>query len=182
MHKRKRRDSDGGSLYPRAGWWVLRYREVVNEDGEIKTVQRAKRIAPADADHKTRASVRNDERLQAEIEEILKPAKKQTIPPARVMRMGQFVDDVYLPYVDANLRPSTAKGYRQMWDDYVKPQCEGAWLREVKPLHIHEWLQTIARLHELSETTLSHVKHLLGGIFAFASTGGYYDGVILFVM
>src|SRR6185369_4626702 len=33
--------------------WVLRYRERVGVGGKIKTVQRAKRLAPVDAQHKT---------------------------------------------------------------------------------------------------------------------------------
>src|SRR5262245_28443735 len=100
MRKRKREEKGAGSIYARAGWWVLRCREVVNEGGELKTLQRARKIAPVDAEHPTKASVRHDERLQSHIEEILKPIQKQAIPSVRIMKLGQFVETVYLPFVD----------------------------------------------------------------------------------
>src|SRR6185437_1394618 len=149
MRRKHRADKGTGSIYSRAGWWVLRYRETVNINGELKTVQRAIKVAPVDRDHPTKASVRHDERLQTEIEEILKPVQKQTISPARVMKLGQFIESVYLPYVDANRKPSTAKGYRQMWNDYLKRHCEDAWLREVEPCNVQDWLQAIARQNGL---------------------------------
>ena len=177
MRRKKRDEKGSGSIYARAGWWVLRYREIINESGELKTVQRAKKLAAVDADHPTKASVRHDERLQAEIDEILKPVQKQSISPARVMKLGQFVDTVYLPYVDTNRKPSTAKGYKQMWNDYLKAHCEDAWLKEVEPCNVQDWLQTIAKQNRLSKTTLAHVKHLLGGVFTFAVVNGYFKGI-----
>jgi len=52
-----RRAKQSGYIMRHRGWWVLRYRERVGVGGEIKTVQRAKRLVPVDAQHKTRASV-----------------------------------------------------------------------------------------------------------------------------
>jgi hypothetical protein len=35
-----------GTLYPRHGWWILRYRQTVNGGGELKTTQPALQLAP----------------------------------------------------------------------------------------------------------------------------------------
>jgi integrase len=39
------------------------------------------------------------------------------IPAERITTMGDFVANVYLPWVDAHARPSTAKGYRGYWEE-----------------------------------------------------------------
>ena len=54
-----RRAKQSGYIMRHRDWWVLRYRERVGVGGKIKTVQRAKRLAPVDAQHKTKASVRD---------------------------------------------------------------------------------------------------------------------------
>src|SRR5690242_1420208 len=102
MRRRRRDEKGSGSIYARAGWWILRYRETVNDADELRTVQRAVKLVAIDADHRTKASVRNDVRLEAQIKEILEPVKKQVIPANRVMKLGQFVETVYLPFVDVN--------------------------------------------------------------------------------
>ena len=83
------------------GWWVLRYHERVGVGGEIETVQRAKRLVRVDAQHKTKASVRD--LAQRELE----PLNRHLAEPLRVTNMGDFVDRVYLPFVKQQKRPST---------------------------------------------------------------------------
>ena len=47
-----RKTNQAGYLMRHRGWWVLRYRERVGVGGKIKTVQRAKRLVPIDAEHR----------------------------------------------------------------------------------------------------------------------------------
>jgi len=63
------------------GWWVLRYRERVGVGGEIEIVQRAKRLVPVDAQHKTKASVRD--LAQRELE----PLNRHLTEPLRVTNL-----------------------------------------------------------------------------------------------
>src|ERR1700740_1156004 len=56
MNMRRQREQ-GGGLYKRNGWWVLRYRQTVNEGGQLVTKQKAVQIA-AIQEHKTKNLVR----------------------------------------------------------------------------------------------------------------------------
>jgi integrase len=152
------------------GWWVLRYRERVGVGGKIKTVQRAKRLVAVDAQHKTKASVRDI--AQRELE----PLNQNAAEPLRVTKLGDFVDRVYLPFVKQQKRPSTYRGYSLMWADYLKTRCEASWMKEVKTHHIQKWLDEVGREHGISKTTLKHVKNFLSGVFRHAAQQGYFDG------
>lgn len=165
-----RRAKQSGYIMRHRGWWVLRYRERVGVGGEIKTVQRAKRLAAVDALHKTKASVRD----LAERE--LGPLNRNLAEPLSITKLGDFVNRVYLPFAKQQKRPSTYRGYSQMWSSYLKERCEDAWMREVKTHHVQSWLEEIGREHELSKTTLKHVKNFLSGVFRHAAQQGYFDG------
>jgi integrase len=167
-----------GCITRRGGWWVLRYRQQVFVNGKVKTVMRSVRLAPVDAKHKTKASVR------ALAAEILAPLNRTSVSPLRVMTVGDFVEDVYLPFAEQQKRQSTYRGYEQIWDDYLKGTSASAWMREVKTYDVQAWLEGIARQphvkneqeYTLSKTTLKHVKHFLSGVFQHAAQQGYFDG------
>lgn len=63
-----------------------------------------------------------------------------------------------------------------MWSDYLKARCQSAWLREVKTHHLQSWLEEIAKEHEISKTTVKHVKNFLSGVFRHAAQQGFFDG------
>jgi integrase len=164
-----RKTKQTGSIKKHHGWWVLRFRETVGVGGKLKTVQRARRLAPIDAEHKTKASVRSL------AEELLEPLNKKKVDPLTITTLGDFCDRAYLPFVKEHKRPSTYRGYSQMWNDYLKERCGSAWLREVKTCHVQTWLETIAREDDLSKTTLKHIKHFLSGVFVYAKQQDFFD-------
>jgi hypothetical protein len=45
------------------------------------------------------------------------------IPAERIVTVGDFVEGVYVPWIEQHKRPSTAKGYRDIWEDHLKPLC-----------------------------------------------------------
>jgi hypothetical protein len=56
------------------------------------------------------------------------------VPAQRIVTIGDFVSNVYLPWIEQHKRPSTAKGYRDIWEDHLKPLCEQVRLaRVVRP-------------------------------------------------
>jgi integrase len=158
-----------GYIYKSSGWWWLRFRQRAVKDGKLVTVQRARRLAPVDAHHKTKASVR---RLA---EQMLEPLNKHQYTPETVTTLGDFVERIYLPYVKEQKRPSTYKGYRDMWEDHLEARCATAWLREVRSCDIQRWLDEVAREDGLSKASLKHIKHLLSGIFRYAVQQDYCD-------
>ena len=125
---------------------------------------------PVDAEHKTKASVRDLAKRE------LEPLNRNLTEPLGVTKLSDFVDRVYLPFAKQQKRPSTYRGYRQMWLDYLESRCKAEWLREVKTHHVQSWLGEIAREYEISKTTLKHVKNFLSGVFRHAAQQGYFDG------
>jgi integrase len=170
-----KRAQQNGSITRHRGWWVVRYREQVGVGGKIKTLRRARRLARVDAQHKTKASVRHLAEKQ------LEPLQRGRISPLSVTTVGDFVDRVYLPYVKQQKRPSTYRGYSQIWNEYLVHRCGSEWLREARTYHVQAWLEDIARerrgqdQHTLSKTTLAHIKNFLSGVFRHAAQQGYFD-------
>jgi hypothetical protein len=172
-----KRSKQNGSITRHRGWWVLRYREPVGEGGVVQTLLKARRLAPVDAQHKTKASVR---RLA---DEVLEPLQGRKVSPLFVTTLGDFVERLYLPWVKQQKRPSTCQAYAQMWNAYLKDECGSAWLREVETHDVQKWLEAIAKTprqrgnleYTLSKNTMAHIKHLLGGIFGYAARQGYFN-------
>ncbi len=53
-----------------------------------------------------------------------------SVPAERIVTVADFVERVYLPWTEQHKRPSTAKGYRDIWEDHLKPISGGLWLGE----------------------------------------------------
>lgn len=158
-----------GHIEKHRGYWRVRYREQSVLGGKIRSVQRSKTLARVDAQHKTRASVRQL------ADDILEPLNQHRYAPSTVMKLGDFVDRVYLRFVKQHKRPSTHAGYRDMWQRHLQPRCGDWWLRDIRTPEVQLLLEQIAREDGVSKTTLKHIKHLLSGIFRFASQQDYYD-------
>jgi hypothetical protein len=54
------------------------------------------------------------------------------IPAERITTIGDFLNGVYLRWIDEHKRPSTAKGYRDIWEDHLKPLCADVWMKNVR--------------------------------------------------
>jgi integrase len=187
-----RQTTQAGYISRHRGWWILRFREHVSVGGEIKTVQRARRIARIDATCKTEAAARN---LAEPLLESLNKTNRSA-QPQFVTTLGDFCERVYFPFVEDQKRPSTLRGYRQIWDSYLSKRCGSVWLRDVRTHDVQRWLDQIAaeervtkqdlsktarpskvKTHRLSKTTLKHIKHFLGGVFRYAAQQGYLDEI-----
>lgn len=158
-----------GTICRHREWWVLRYRERIRDGETIRSIQRSKRLAPVDAMHKTRKSVA----LLAET--ILEPLNKASRASSLLIanRLGSFVDDVYLPHIESKRKPSTYRGYRQMWLRYLKPRCASSFMHDIEPRGIQQLLDAVALQDGLAPQTMQHVKHFLGGVFTFAIAQGH---------
>jgi integrase len=97
--------------------------------------------------------------------------------PTTLTTIGGFVTEVYLAFIKANKRPSTVKGYRDMWKQHWQPRCEDRLMRDVRTVDVQGWLDSIAKAAPLSRESLKHLKSVLSGIFAHAKRQGCFDGV-----
>jgi len=172
-----RRREQSGYIYARSGWWWLRYRETINQGGQLRKTHRAVRLAAIDVTHKTKKS------LKDLAKEKLTGVNDPKRVPESVVTVGDFVRDIYLPFVVAQKRASTRKGYTDMWEDHLKARMSDMLLRDVRTRDVQRLLETIASEDKtkqglkLSHETLKHIKCLLSGIFAHAKRQGFFDGV-----
>jgi integrase len=99
-----------------------------------------------------------------------------TTDAERIVTVGDFVERVYLCWVKQYKRPSTLKGYRDVWEDHLKPLCGKVWLKETRTYHVQGWLNEIGEAAKLSRNTLKHIKSVISGIFTLAKQQDYFRG------
>lgn len=160
-----------GQLYREHGAWFVRYRERVREEnGSIKLQRRTKRLGSA-GEFPTKSDI---EPLRTA---FMRRANAGQFGPESNMTLCDFVETVYLPWVEADRRASTYKGYQEIWENHILKRLGEIRLREFRTVHASKMLRAIAAECDLTKTTLQHIKSVLSGIFTFAKNEGAYDGV-----
>jgi integrase len=151
--------------------WYVRYFEDRVENGEIKHVRVAKPLGEV----KTRGK-HPPRQIEDEAKAIVAAASVTNAAPERVLTVGDFVERVYFPHIEEHRRPSTLKGYRDVWEDHFRPRCATDWLKDVRTFHVQKWLDSIGKENGLGRNTLKHVKSFLSAVFKLAKQQGYYMG------
>jgi hypothetical protein len=159
----KTRHQNGYVFKKRGRWYVRYYDYVVQEDGSIKRVQIARKLVPI-FDH-----YRSKRAVMPLVEELLHPLNSGTYTPDSTMPLERFVEQIYLPYVVEQKRPSTLKSYRDIWNRHARPRCGNIRLREFRTCDGERLLAEIARQNDLTHTSLKHIKSLMSGIFKHAN-------------
>jgi integrase len=171
----RRTREQSGYIYKRGGWWVLRYRENVLEDGELKRRQLAKQIEQVSPEH-VRLK-RPPPEIQDKAKAILQPLNNHAYTPEATQTLGHFVEHVYFPNLENQKRASTVKGYKARWASQLKPRCAAYRLREFRTSDAQRLLADIARgCPDLRRSTLHHLRSLLSAIFKHAIQQGYLEG------
>ena len=96
--------------------------------------------------------------------------------PHPSMTLSEFSEEFYLPWVERELRASTYKGYRDIWNLYLSERVGQIRLRRFRTVDASKMLRAIADDCDLTKTTLQHIKSVLSGIFTHAKNEGAYDG------
>jgi len=151
-----------------ASWYVRFYDNIAEPDGRIIRRQVCRQIAP----YCDRFRCKSD--VMPLVEEMLKPVNSGGCLPESVLSVSQFIEDHYLPYVDRDKRPSTSKGYGDIWRFHVKARLGATRLRDFRPVDGERLIHDIARQSEyrLSRTTLKHIKSFRSGVFTYARRQG----------
>jgi len=149
-----------GQIFQRHRAWHLRYRS----EGK----QKSQRLAPFCDQYRTVKSVRHlaDEILQP-LNEGRQPAGPQTLQ--------HFIEATYLPYAKNHKRPSTYRGYINLYNAQIAGRIGGMKLGTFRTVDGQRLLDRIAYETKLSRRSLTHVKSLLSGIFSFAKRMGALD-------
>jgi len=150
--------------------WYVRYWERRNIGG---TVER-KRVTHSIGEVSTRGK-RPPADIKTEAERHMATVNSGTVPAERIVTIGDFVERVYLPWIAEHKRPSTAEGYRDIWEDHLKSLSEQVWLKDTRTYHVQGWLNQIGA-GKLSRNTLKHVKSVISGMFTLAKQQDYFPG------
>ena len=102
--------------------WHVRYWEKRNVAGNLERKRVTHPLGPV----MTRGK-RPPADIKTEAERHMATVNAGVIPAERTVTLADFVERVYLPWVEQFKRPSTAKGYRDIWQDHLKPWAAGAW-------------------------------------------------------
>jgi integrase len=167
--KRKREQS--GQVFQRHGSWYVRFYENRFIDGVVKRVRVAKRLAEV-----TTRGKRPPATIEQDAKRAVAGANNPKYSPEHVVTLEHFVEQVYFARIEEHRRPSTVKGYRDIWECHLKPRCSGIWLKDVQTFRIQQILDDIARPGVLGRRTLQHIKCSLSGIFKLAKQQGYFVG------
>jgi integrase len=163
-----------GYVFHRGKSWFVRYCDSVHQsDGTYKRVQVCKKLpVPYGDQYRSKASVKPF------AQEILAPVNAGLLNPQSTMPIAEFVEQVYFPQcAEKELRPSTLKGYRDIWKDHLKARLGKLTLRGFRTVHGEQLLADISRQAGLSRNSLKHIKSLLSGVFKQAKRLGILDGI-----
>lgn len=134
---------DWGSIRRKAsGLWLIRY--TVAGKRESETV---------------RGSRSDAERRRAELRVMYEGT-------TTAMTVGQFWRKHYLDYLESELAPSTASGYRRYFAHDIEPTFGDVLLTKVTPMMVQAWLS------DMTHGTAKHAKAVLSSILERARTLG----------
>ena len=151
--------------------WYVRYWEWRNVDGKLERKRVTHELGPV-----TTRGKRPPADIKNTAERYMRTLNSSAIPAERIVTISDFVERVYLPWAEQYKRSSTAKSYRDLWEDHLKPFAGRTWLRDVRTFHVQQWLDAVGT-GSLSRNTLKRIQSVLSGVFTLAKQQGYYDGV-----
>jgi hypothetical protein len=149
--------------------WYVRYWERRYVSGNVERKRVTHQLGPV-----TTRGKRPPADIKTEAERHMATINSGTIPVDRIVTISDFVERVYLPWVELHKRPSTVKGYRDHWEDHLKLLCGPVWLKDARTFHVQGWLNEIAAA-KLSRNTLKHIKSTISGIFTLAKQQDYFQ-------
>lgn len=93
------------------------------------------------------------------------------------MLLSAFVEEIYFPHIEFRLRPSTVKGYRDIWKNHFSGRLNSFRVYEFRTIDGQRLLDEITKARaDLSHKSMLRVKAFLSGVFTIAKQKGAYDG------
>jgi len=121
--------------------------------------------------------VSDERRTKADVIDLVRERIKQEAhidrPASGSKQIGNFVEDDFLPWVDANKRPATANGYKKIWNKHLKPHFGEMKLADYRPYHATRFLGQLAG--KMTGHSVAHIRALMSCIFAHAVADGRVD-------
>lgn len=159
-----------GHIFKKGSSWFLRYRDSFNENGQI--VRKQKCIRLADVSDRYRCASDLGDLVAEKMSGVRQAAK---CPHASDLFVN-YVEEVYLPFVERTMKPSTYAGYKTYFERYLKPRTAGQALRDFTVAVVSDLLENIAGMHSLNTDTVGKIRSILSGIFTYAMGKGHFPG------
>jgi len=163
-----------GYVFHKGKSWFVRYCDDVRQsDGSYKRKLVCKKLpVPYGGEYRTKKSV------APFVKELLAPINSGLLNPESTMLVSEFIESVYFPkFVNLQLRASTQKQYKDIWQNHLKPRMGKLTLRDFRTVHGEQLLANIARQSNLGRNSLKHLKAFLSGVFKQAKRLGILDGI-----
>ena len=155
-----------GHLYQANSSWHVRYVTTAIKDGVSKRVQKSKRLCDGDLPNKIVRQL-----FTEFMQKVNDQNTDQTTPDD--ITVVKFWDDIYWPFAQENLKPSTAHGYRQVWNQHLKAHFGATLLRGYRTPMGSMFLTGHAKTY--GKRTVQHLRSLASGIFTHAVNTGHVE-------
>jgi hypothetical protein len=162
-----------GYLCEASGAFFVRYyvRQIV--DGKVQRVQSSHRLCEKN-DKYYALNAKAVKLLRNEFMQTVNQNQQRPSLQQADMDIVTFWEQHYLPYCEQVLpltgkprkKPSTIRGYRQIWKQHLKAHFSGMTLQESEPAMGTRFLRSLTSTQV--KTTLKHVKALGSSLFGYA--------------
>jgi integrase len=159
-----------GHIYRKGDIWMFKYWTYQSVDGGKVRKQAAKRLAPFCDRYRTIKSVR------PLADDILRPVNSER-ESSGSRTLQSFIELHYLPYTKEHKKPSTYKGYENIYRLHIASRVAGLRVQDYRTVDTQKLVDAIAAdKPRMSHTTFLHIKGFLSGVFSVAKRLGAYDG------
>jgi integrase len=171
-----------GCIYVARGNWAIRWRETVSSaTGIEKRKVCFKVLGPVTAEHernkdRSTGKLRVPREIRLEAERVMQPVNSGQAVSV-LMAIGELVERHYFPEAFSYLKPSTQKGYRDIWKLHLRDRVGETVTRDFQRADAFMlWKQITKSNPSLTKRTMQHVRFFLSGVFEFAKNRGWYAG------
>jgi integrase len=159
-----------GTIFKQNGSWVLRYWDKVLDDGVPVRRKAFHKLARVGPDYPTKTSVAHLAQSH------LAPINTGLLTPESAMRVVDFIENIYLPYVKATLRASTYKDYaKDAYAHHLKARLGDVRLRDFRTVTGQRIIALVAKETGIGHKTLLRIKSFMSGAFKHAKREGLVD-------
>jgi hypothetical protein len=157
-----------GHIYERFGAFHVRYYKTELVDGKLARVQKSKRLCAKDDRRYKSSTCKAVKDARAD---FMKANVNGARPVSPSISVADFWINQYLPYCEdrtkhGKMKPSTLRGYRQIWKQHLSAHFAQLTLQEYEGKLGQRFLKSLTGTQ--GRNTLKHIKALGSSIFVEA--------------
>jgi integrase len=161
-----------GNIFRIGGSWYLRYYQDEMKDGKPARRRVCTKLTRYSGAYRSKKDV------FPLVEQILSPVNAGVLQPESSLTITEFVEQYYMPGRKKKLRPSTLKGYKDIFQNHLKRRISNVRLRDFHTKHGQRLFDSIAEDSPgLSHQSLMRIKAFLSGLFTYARQEDVLRGV-----